>query len=268
METNLRRLENVLPSPRILIVDDNLIHSSAIKRALVEPVTIIGRLKCEVDVVDDLNSARVYLKDDAIDIYFLDLEISEKIGEGPFNPDVGKAFVRDVVRTTNAGIIVCSSLPAEREASGLLEDGADDYVDKNSGLETIAARTLSVWRRVLYSRPNSSKHLKYTQTGRTFVFGDWHFVVGSRLVTSASTSIRISATEHAFLRYLCAVESHEINEEIFNIDVLDRDQYKIRMRLDNFIHRLRKKFDGNIELTSQGGGFYRLLNVRELKATL
>jgi len=40
------------------------------------------------------------------------------------------------------------------------------------------------------------------------------------------------------------------------------------MRLDNFVHRLRKKFDGEIELTSQGGGFYRLLNVRELKATL
>jgi len=258
----------VFPSPRILIVDDDLIHASAVKRALRAPITAIGRLKCEIDIVDDLNSARIYLQDDTIDIYFLDLNISEKVGEGPLHAEVGKAFVRDVVRTTNAGVIVCSSYSAATEASGLLEDGADDYVEKNSGLDTIAARTLSVWRRVLHSRLNNSKGMKHAHTGRTFAFGGWRFVVGNRIITNASTSIRVSATEHAFLRYLCAIEDHAINEEIFNIDVLDRDRHKTPMRLDNFVHRLRKKFDGEIELTSQGGGFYRLLNVRELKATL
>ena len=59
-----------------------------------------------------------------------------------------------------------------------------------------------------------------------------------------------------------------INSEIFNIDVLDRDQHKVHVRLDNFIHRLRKKFDGKLELTSQGDGMYKLLDVKELKPTL
>jgi DNA-binding response OmpR family regulator len=261
--------DDIFPSPRILIVDDNPIHASAIKRALRDPSSTIGRLKCEIDVVEDLTAARQYLREDSVDIYFLDLEISEKAGEGLLHASVGKDFVRDVVRTTNAGVIVCSSFAAETEAAELLEVGVDDYVEKTSAPDVIAARTLSVWRRTLQSRPASSQTVKFAHVGKTFALNDWRFVVGNRTVTNVDgPSVKISPTEHAFLRYLCAVEGHTIDSETFNIDVLDRDQYKVHVRLDNFIHRLRKKFDGKLELTSQGDGVYKLLDVRELKLSL
>jgi DNA-binding response OmpR family regulator len=261
--------EDVLPSPRILIVDDNPTHASAVKRALRDPSSLIGRLKCEIDVVEDLATARQYLCEDSIDIYFLDLEISESAGEGLLHPSVGKDFVRDVVKTTNAGVIVCSSFPAETESAELLEVGADDYVEKTSAPDVIAARALSVWRRTLQSRPANSQTVKLTHVGRTFVFNDWRFVVGNRTVaTLEGETVKLSPTEHAFLRYLCAVDGHTIDTEIFNIDVLDRDQHKVHVRLDNFVHRLRKKFAGRLELTSQGEGVYKLLDVRELKPTL
>ncbi len=261
--------EETFPAPRILIVDDNPIHASAIKRALRDPASTIGRLKCEIDVVEDLKAARQYLREDSVDIYFLDLEISEKAGEGLLHASVGKEFVRDVVRTTNAGVVVCSSFAAETEAADLLEGGADDYVEKTSAADVIAARTLSVWRRTLQSRPANSQTVNFAHVGKTFALDDWRFVVGNRTVTNVDgTTIKISPTEHAFLRYLCAVDGHTIDSEIFNVDVLDRDQHKVHVRLDNFIHRLRKKFDGRVELTSQGEGVYKLLGVREIKPTL
>ena len=262
-------LEKMLPAPRILIVDDNLVHASAVKRALRDPSSILGRLRCEIEVVEDLAGARQDLRDDSIDIYFLDLEISEKVGEGLLDPSVGRAFVSDVVRTTNAGIVVCSSLSHETEAETLLEAGADDYVEKTSSPGIIAARTLSVWRRTLQSRPEASRTLSLAHVGRTFILSGWRFVVGNRtLNNSEGTLIKVSPTEHAFLRYLVAVDDHMINSEIFNIDVLDRDQHKVHVRLDNFIHRLRKKFGGELEIIPQGGGFYKLLNFREIKPTL
>jgi DNA-binding response OmpR family regulator len=261
--------EDIFPSPRILIVDDNPIHASAIKRALRDPSSTIGRLKCEIDVVEDLTTARQYLREDSVDIYFLDLEISEKAGEGLLHASVGKDFVRDVVKTTNAGVIVCSTYAAERVAAELLEVGADDYVEKASAPDVIAARTLSVWRRTLQSRPANSQTVRFAHVGKTFALNDWRFVVGNRTVTNVDgATIKISPTEHAFLRYLCAVEGHTIDSDIFNVDVLDRDQYKVHIRLDNFIHRLRKKFHGKLELTSQGDGVYKLLDVKELKLTL
>jgi DNA-binding response OmpR family regulator len=261
--------EDMLPAPRILIVDDNPAHASAVKRALRDPSSILGRLKCEIDVVDDLATARQYLRDDSIDIYFLDLEISEYAGEGLLHASVGKAFVRDVVRMTNAGVVVCSSLAHETEAAALLEAGADDYVEKAYGPDVIAARTFSVWRRTLQSRPSPSHGLKLAHVGRTFIFSGWHFVIGRRTLSHLDgSSIKISPTEHAFLRYLSAVGGHTIDSEIFNIDVLDRDQHKVHVRLDNFIHRLRKKFGDKLDIVSEGKGVYKLPDVREIKPTL
>jgi DNA-binding response OmpR family regulator len=191
--------EGMFPRPRILIVDDNPIHASAVKRALRDPSSTIGRLKSEIDVVEDVTSARRYLREDSIDIYFLDLEISEKAGEGLLHASVGKDFVRDVVKTTNAGVIICSSFAAETEAAELLEVGADDYVEKTSAPDVIAARTLSVWRRTLQSRPANSQTAKFAHVGKTFALNDWRFVVGNRTVTNIDgATVKLSPTEHAF----------------------------------------------------------------------
>lgn len=257
--------EHMLPRPRVLIVDDNPIHSSAIKRALRDPAFTFGRLECEIDAVEDISTARHYLRQDSIDIYFLDLEISEIANEGLLAPSVGKAFVRDVVQSTNAGVIVCSSLSEETEAADLLEIGADDYVEKTSAPDVIAARALSVWRRTLQSRPPDVEPSKLVHAGRTFRFGEWRLTVGNRLVRHINgQTVKLSPTEHSFLRYLCAVPSHEIDSETFNIEVLERDPHKVQVRLDNFVHRLRKKFGGQLDLGAQGGGFYKLFDVREL----
>jgi DNA-binding response OmpR family regulator len=273
-----RRPEDDLPAPRILIVDDNQAHASGLKRVLKDSSSSIGRLGPEIDVVEDLATARRYLAEDSIDIYLLDLEITERAGDGPPDIEVGKKFVLDVVEGTNAGIVIYSTFPARTEAAELLDAGADDYVEKGDGLQIVgatlkeivgsdvlAARVYSVWRRTLQCRRDTSK-AKLAHTGRVFVFSGWRFVVGNRSVSNAAgAEVRLSPTEHAFLRYLVAVEGHAIDSELFNIEVLERDRHKTPVRLDNFVYRLRRKFDERIELQSQGNGVYKLLDLKELK---
>ena len=258
-----------LPSPRILIVDDNPVHASAVKRVLRDHSWSTGRLAPEVDVVEDLVAARQYLREDSIDIYLLDLEVAEKVGEGKPDISIGRSFVQDVVTATNAGIVICSSYPAETEAAELLEAGADDYVEKAYSAGIIAARVYSVWRRTLQGRRDASTALRLAHVGRAFSISGWRFVVGNRtLIHADGRCVKLSPTEHAFIRYLVTVDGHAIDGEIFNIEVLDRDRHKTPVRLDNFVYRLRQKFGGQIELASQGDGLYKLIDIKELKLDL
>jgi DNA-binding response OmpR family regulator len=253
--------EDMAAAPRILIVDDDEADSEKIAAALTDPKSKIGRLGCEITKVKDVEGARAYLKRDCIDLYFLDLEISERWWE-PLRKETGRAFVQSVVDSSNAGIIVCSNLPIDEEAPPLIDYGADDYVEKSYGFSVIAPRAISVWRRIQGARPRQS------HVGRTFLIGNWKFTVGKREITdNKGISRRLSITEHVFLRHLCVVQDHLVNSEIFNLEVLRREKDDTQVRLDVFVPRLRAKFDNTIDLLPQGrSGFYKLLEVREVAA--
>jgi DNA-binding response OmpR family regulator len=260
------RPEHVLPAARILIVDDEEEHIAAIEQALRNPASTIGKMNNKIASVRTVGDARDYLQNDAIDLYFLDLEIAEKPGHG-IDKEIGKSFVRDVVNGTNAGIIVCSGY--HDQAPELLEYGADDFIGKPLDLKIIAAKALAVWRRALSGRPASGRERQPAHRGRTFLLGNWRFVIGDRNVTNKNGgSIRLSITEHAFLRYICVVEDHMISSDILNIEVLERDPYGPQVRLDNFIDRLKAKFLETLELSASGRtGFYKLHDIQELKPT-
>src|SRR5262249_25795457 len=120
----------VLRAPRILIVDDDEADAHRITAALRAQSSKIGKLDCEIAWVKDVASAREHLEKDDIDLYFLDLDVSERWWE-PTCKETGKAFVKAVIDGTNAGIIVCSNLPIDEEAPPLIDYGADDYVEKS-----------------------------------------------------------------------------------------------------------------------------------------
>jgi DNA-binding response OmpR family regulator len=252
---------------RILIVDDEPPRASDLKRKLTDPTWPVGKLKLEIDVVEDVVNARKFLMRDCIDIYFIDLIMSEKANEGLWSESVGKDFIKEIVENTNAAVIVNSSLPAETEASILLHEGADDYLEKSYDSERVSSRVMSVWRRVLQTRPTKSGAPSPIDLHRTFLLGQWRFVVGSRMMQNIATreTLRITSSEHAFLAYICVVEDHTVDSEILNTVILQRKEYEKFIRMDNFIYRLRTKLDGHIQLTALGETAYRLLNVREIK---
>lgn len=255
--------------PHILIVENDADDAVRLHNILSELRDPINHAKCEISIARDIDDARKYLARDDIDIYIVDLIMAERARSNIENEKFGKDFVREIATRSNAGIVVCSSLPATTESAQLLEDGADDYVWKypptsnNTMPEIMRARVRSVWRRVQLARSKTSH--QFAHTGRVFMVGHWRFMIGDRtLIKRSGESVRLSPTEHAFLRYICAIEDHEANAESFAQQVLYRDPDE-HFRLDNLVYRLKNKLGESVQLLSQRGGTYKLTDVKELK---
>jgi DNA-binding response OmpR family regulator len=251
------------PAPRILIVEDETQYAVGLMNWLEDWRMPTVQGQCRVQIATDMGRAIGYLSSDAIDIFIVDLILDK----GQPDRKIGAEFIREVVVHTNAGIIVHTSLsPSDAEATELLNEGADDYIQKPSDIETVRARILALWRRIQYVRP--SKKNVQGHNNRTFLIGDWKFVVGSRVLKNlAGETLRLSPTEHAFLRHLCVDENHECDKVNFNLTVLGRRSFERNMRVDNLVYRLRNKLCGSLQLISDAGA-YKLMDVREVKPSI
>lgn len=256
---------------RVLIIDDEPAPASYLKSKLSDPKYPVGRLRLEIDVAEDIVTAREYLCRDCIDIYFIDLIMYEKKNDGVLSESVGKSFVQEVAARTNAGVIVYSNMHERTQASDILHDGADDYIEKLTyDAERISARVCSVWRRVKQTRHRKANALSLAHTGRTFQIGKWRFVIGSRVLKgNGGETLRISPTEYAFLKYICVVEDHIIDADILNLVILERKEHEKDVRVDSLVYRLRNRLgEDNIRLSSLSDTAYKLVDFQELKPSV
>jgi len=247
------------PAPNILIVEDEAQYAVGLMNWLEDWRMPAVQGQCKVQIATDVDRALGYLSGDTIDIFIVDLILDKDQPERK----IGTEFIRKVIAQTNAGIIAHTSLsPSDAEAAELLNEGADDYIQKPSDIETVRARILALWRRIQLVRP--SKKSMQVHNNRTFLIGDWTFVVGSRVLKNlAGETLRLSPTEHAFLRHLCVDENHQCDKVSFNLMVLGRRSFEQNMRVDNLVYRLRNKLR-SLQLISDEGA-YRLVDVREVK---
>jgi DNA-binding response OmpR family regulator len=250
-------------APKILVVEDNLRYAIELLKAF--KIANVGEKhsKIDVDLLPDAAGIEKYLSDDQIDVYVIDLGLTSPQNPTEIDAEVGRQLVQKILENSRAGVIVHSSLPAEIEAPPLLDIGADDYIEKPASFRLLRSKILAVWRRVQQSQPSSSR--SFAHTSRVFLFGGYRFVVGNReLKDPQGKNIKITATEHAILRYLCTVEDHEISREVFNIEVLGREVLEKNARVDNFIYKLRHKLGSSVQLISKKDGGYKLLDVIEV----
>ena len=251
----------LLPAaPSILIVEDDPQLAIGLMNVLEDwqIPTVQGR--CKVHIATNVERALSYLNNGEIDIYLVDLILDM----AQPNRRIGAEFIRDIITQTNAGIIILTSLSAsDAEAAELLNQGADDFIQKPADVDIIRARVSALWRRIQYVRPAMRGMLAHNS--RTYFLGDWRFVIGNRLLTnSLGETVKLSPTEHAFLRHICVDENHKCDVVEFNVNILGRRSHEESMRVDNLVYRLRNKLRGNLELVANEGT-YRLLNVREVK---
>lgn len=261
--------------PRILIVEDDNEYAIQLKRALLESNEIAPSVKFEVEIVSDVSAARKHVQADDVDVYFVDLRFKTAMGEESAEP--GLALVREIGTKINAGLIVHSTLPADSQAAQLLSESADDYIEKMSRhgdyapnydqrpiYKMIRAKAVAVWRRVQLVRPAIAN--KYAHSGRVFKVGDWRFTVSSRdLEDYSGKHLRITPTQHAFLRFLCTVEEHEIDRETFNLVILGRPEIEKDKRMDDFIYRFKNKVGPSVQIVSRRDTSYKLVSVEELR---
>jgi len=215
---------------------------------------------CQVQIATDLNKAIQLLEADSVDIFVVDLVLD------PSKPDkkTGAEFIKNIVDRTNAGIILHTSLSSnDAEANDLINLGADDYIQKPSDIDTFRSRISALWRRLQFVRPTQRSSLGHNN--RTFLIGEWRFVIGSRFLKNATGGeLRLSPTEHAFLRHLCVDEQHQCDRVTFNLSILGRRSFEENARVDNLVYRIRKKLGDSLTLVSDDGT-YRLLGATELK---
>ncbi|HEY5380297.1 MAG TPA: hypothetical protein VIJ78_12280 [Pseudolabrys sp.] len=269
--------------PRVLIVEDELGYAVELMSALRISTTPTQTMRFEVDITAEPMVAIEHARRDDIDIYIVDLKFKDPENPSIENPEIGKALIKEILEATNAGLIVHSTMPADEYAVEFMLLGADDYIEKMSREggarevregkhlkdkqlalhEILRAKVLAVWRRVQLTRPSQFENIAHN--GRLFLIGDWYFLIGSReLKNKKNETIRISPTEHALLRYLCAVQGHEIDVETFNLEILGRSPSEREKRVDNYIFRIRNRLGPSVQLTSNRAGKYRLLTVKEL----
>ena len=250
-------------APRILIVEDDLWYAILLMGVLREPEPQTRGTRFEVDIAHNIDAALKFLQDDRIDIYLVDLKLEAAKDSGTESAEAGKGLVQKILAASNAGVIVHSSIPAETDAVPLISLGVDDYIEKPTNPELIRAKVLALWRRVQLVRPFFSG--VFAHANRAFRIGDWYFMIGNReLRNDKGEIIRLSVTEHSFLRHLCTIEGHEIDRETFNIVVMGRPLAEKERRMDTFIYKLRSKLGESVEIYSRRDGTYKLITVQEL----
>lgn len=253
--------------PRVVIVEDEVAHATLIKRALEENSTLPNKISFSVALASGPKEARAFIDSDTADIYLVDLKLGDPEIVGRISKVIGINLVREISARTTAGVIVHSSEPEETDGPPLLVTGADDYIEKPASPEKIRSRVLALWRRIQMVRPSHSAEFEHSS--RTFLVGEWRFKVGKRELTDSSNNmVRLSPTEHAFLRYLCMNPKHEIDRRTFNVSVLERPTYEQEMRIDSLVDKIRAKLNRKVEIISVGESAYRLISVREIKSNL
>jgi DNA-binding response OmpR family regulator len=268
--------------PKVLIVEDDRDYADALMRALRETDPAFPSARFDVNSTSDPDVAIQYAERDAIDIFIVDLKLSQKIIPETEDIEIGKSLIKTIQEKTNAGIIVHTSVPAEQNRAELIELGADDYIEKMTRVHVktsrnspqmedrgpdhiIRAKIVSLWRRVQLLRP--AHKAIYRHANRTFQIGTWKFVIGSRVLTDAAgKEVKLSSAEHALLRYLCVIEDHSVDREQFNAYILGRDKGIEDRRIDNLIYRLRIKLGPSLTIVADEGA-YKLIGLQEVGDT-
>lgn len=242
---------------KILVIEDNAKYARELRRAFI--LNEKG-LEFDVTVVGSASEAEIFIRRDETDIYVVDLELPE-FDCAP-NELVGESLVKKIIQTANGGVIVhTGSLRTDRD--DFLWGGVDDYIKKGDAISTVVARAFAVWRRVKDARRSK---ISVKKNVRAFKLGKWRFEEGNRnLISDNEESIRLSATELAFVQYLCTVDA-EIDRREFNVAVLGRPAYDEDKRIDNMVYRLREKLGDTFQLLSRhdSDGTYKLVSLEQL----
>lgn len=122
----------VIDIKKILIVEDDLSLSNGIAIALKDNELSFSQ-------VQDLNSARIQIKDTNFDLIILDINLPDGNGLG---------FLQELRRNSTVPVIILTAKDMETDVVTGLELGADDYITKPFSLMILRARVQTQLRKV------------------------------------------------------------------------------------------------------------------------
>ena len=205
--------------PRILIVDDDV-------ELAADLATYLEQNGIDVDVTHDVASARRVLPDTAPDLCLVDIVM----------PGLsGRVFCKDVVESSDAGVIMMSSLSDSDTIIALLEIGADDYIVKPFRSTEVLARARAVLRR----RDRAAPVVAVTR------LGPWAFELENRqLRHDEGFTVALTPSEAEILRFMAASPGTVFSRADILAVSRNRQHGGAEDRaVDNLIKRLRRKIE-------------------------
>lgn len=151
-------------------------------------------------------------------------------------------------RQLNMPIVILSAKGSEPDKVMGLDIGADDFVTKPFGLQELLARLKAHLRR---ARPPGApaEVLKFGDVEADFTAGE---------VRRAGAPVEMTAREMQLLKYLWTREGRVVTRQMILDGVWGENYFGTERTVDNFITRLRQKFDHDEPvyfLTVRGMGY-------------
>ena len=153
-------------------------------------------------------------------------------------------------RKIDVPILMLSAKTAEIDKIMGLDLGADDYIPKPFGLREVLARVNAALRRRREQRAVPDE----------LAFGDATIDFKAHKASRGSKSVSLTAKELDLLRFFAANEGRVLSRETILDGVWGHDYVGTDRTVDNFINRLREKFEATPDeprhfLTVRGAGY-------------
>lgn len=201
---------------RILLVEDDAVLSSALRRALVQGAYA-------VDVAEDGERARDALGNDVYDLVVLDIGL----------PKVdGFELLRELrARGVRVPVLVLTARDALEDRVKGLDLGADDYLTKPFDLPEFEARVRALIRRGHHRASASLRH------------GALRLDTAGRRLYSGAQPIDLSVRELAVIELLMLREGRVVTKEQMVDHLYGWNEEVSGNAIEVCVHRLRKKLE-------------------------
>jgi two-component system KDP operon response regulator KdpE len=209
-------------APRVLVVDDD----PPLRRFVARNLAARG---CEVTEAGNGLEALAIVESQPLDLTILDIMMPRMDG---------LETCRRIRERSVMPIIVLTALSEQADKVRILDQGADDCLEKPFGVNELLARVRSALRRVRWS--------EQAATGTVLRYRDLTFDADRLAATCRGESLDLSRTELAVLRYLMehlgrTVPHTAILEAVWGEEYRDETQY-VRV----YVSRLRQKIERDL----------------------
>ena len=144
----------------------------------------------------------------------------------------------------SAGIIVLTANQSPIDRIVALECGADDFVDKASGLRELIARVRAVLRRIGRGADVSDVRMPPSVAAPEHV-GEWVMdQVQGVIISPAGQQIRLTNREFKMLMFLRSRMGECVTRDELSKAVMGRPYAQLDRSIDNMISRIRRTIEG------------------------
>lgn len=221
---------------RALLVEDNPVLADGVSRAF-------GLAGLTLDHASDLSSARLFLRDYAVDIVLLDLTLPD--GDGMTL--LGEMRDRD----DKTPVLILTARDAVRDRVSGLDRGADDYLTKPFALDELMARARALVRR------------KGGGVDAKIAVGPLVIDTAARLARLEQDELDLPRREFACLSILATNANAVVSKDALISALYDNSDPPTPNAIEVIISRVRKRLNHPaIELRTVRGVGYMLLEAQ------